>query len=108
MQEKAKILNTETAYKGHFPLKNITFSTLNRHGKWTEHKYEIYGMGGACAVLLYNREQKTVLLTKQFRLPAFLIQNGDGISVEVCAGKLGDEHPEEGMLREIEEETGYK
>jgi GDP-mannose pyrophosphatase NudK len=58
--------------------------------------------------LLYNNEQKKVILTKQFRLPSFITGNKTGMLIEACAGKISNESPEESILREIEEETGYR
>ena len=65
-------------------------------------------MGNATTVLLYNSQQKTVILTKQFRLPSFINGNKTGILIETCAGKIDNESPEDGIKREIEEETGYR
>src|SRR5206468_2044070 len=67
-----------------------------------------YDMGNAATVLLYNCQQKTIILTKQFRLPSFINGNKTGMLIEACAGKIDNENPEEGIKREIEEETGYR
>jgi nudix-type nucleoside diphosphatase (YffH/AdpP family) len=109
MKEIAKILETQIlSHDHHFPLKKITFTHLNKNGEWKEKKHDVYHLGNAAAVLLYNKEQKTVILIKQFRIPSFINGNEDGMLVEACAGKLDKESPEEGIKREIEEETGYK
>ncbi|MEI6946526.1 NUDIX domain-containing protein [Paraflavisolibacter sp. H34] len=108
MQEKAAIRNTEILCKEHYPLKKITFALRNKKGELVEQVHEVYAMGNAAVVLLYNPEQKTVLLTRQFRTPALLQGYSDGMLIECCAGKIGQEQPEEGIKREIEEETGYQ
>ncbi|MEO8569060.1 MAG: NUDIX domain-containing protein, partial [Ginsengibacter sp.] len=77
-------------------------------GKWETQKREVYDRGNGAVILLYNRKQKTVILTKQFRLATFLNGNTTGMLIEACAGLLDDESPEEGIKRETEEETGYK
>ena len=69
---------------------------------------EAYDRGDGITVLLYNGVKKTVILTRQFRIPTYLNGNPTGLLIEACAGKLEDENPEQGMIREIEEETGYR
>jgi nudix-type nucleoside diphosphatase (YffH/AdpP family) len=58
--------------------------------------------------LLYNTIQKTVVLTRQFRLPTYLNGNASGMMIEVCAGLLDKDYPEQCIIREAEEETGYR
>lgn len=83
-----------------------TFALKRRDGAWQEQTREAYDRGNGAACLLYNREQGTVLLVKQFRLPAKL--NGhDGFLIEVPAGLLEGMNPAERMRAELEEETGF-
>jgi len=58
--------------------------------------------------LLYNKEQKTVILTRQFRLPTFVNGNETGMLIESCAGLLDKDNAEDCIKRETEEETRYK
>jgi len=58
--------------------------------------------------LLYNRADRTVILTRQFRLPTFVNGNQDGMLIEVPAGLLDDRDPASAVIAEVEEETGYK
>jgi nudix-type nucleoside diphosphatase (YffH/AdpP family) len=68
----------------------------------------VYDHGNAVAVLLYNKQKGTVLLTRQFRLPAYL-NDGEGMLLEACAGLVENgEEPEATMKREIKEEMGYE
>jgi nudix-type nucleoside diphosphatase (YffH/AdpP family) len=60
------------------------------------------------AILLYNTKQKTVILTRQFRLPTYLNGNKTGMMIEVCAGMLDQDNAEQCVIRETEEETGYR
>ena len=64
--------------------------------------------GNGAGILLYNKEQKTIILTRQFRLPAYLNGSETGMVIEVCAGMLDQDHPEQCIIRETEEETGYR
>lgn len=83
-----------------------TFALKRRDGTWQNQTREAYDRGNGAACLLYNRHQDTVLLVKQFRLPAML--NGhDGFLIEAPAGLLDGLDPAERMRTELEEETGY-
>jgi len=64
--------------------------------------------GNGAALLLFDPRRRTVVLTRQFRLPAFLNGSADGMLVEACAGLLDGEDPETCIRREAEEETGYR
>ena len=59
-------------------------------------------------ILLYNKTTKTVVLTRQFRMPTFINGNSSGLLIEACAGLLDSDNPEDCIKRETEEETGYK
>src|SRR5204863_204208 len=69
---------------------------------------EIYDRGNAATILLYNIKKRTVLLTRQFRLPTFVNGNPSGMLIEACAGMLDHDNPEDCIRRETEEETGYR
>ena len=64
--------------------------------------------GGMATILLYNKAQQTVILTRQFRLPTYINGNDDGMLIETCAGLLDRDNPETAIKRETEEETGYQ
>jgi nudix-type nucleoside diphosphatase (YffH/AdpP family) len=68
----------------------------------------VYDRGNGAVILLYNSAKKTVVLTRQFRLPTYLNGNRSGMVIEACAGLLDTENPEECIIRETEEETGYR
>ena len=101
--KQTKILSDES-----YPLKKITYETTDRHGKRQTQEKEVYEKGNAATVFLYNTGKKTVILTRQFRLPAFINGKPDGMLIECCAGMLEDESPEACVKREAVEETGYK
>jgi len=69
---------------------------------------EVYDRGNGATILLYNKQQKTVILTRQFRMPTFVNGNASGFLIEACAGLLDRDNPEDCIRRETEEETGYK
>jgi GDP-mannose pyrophosphatase NudK len=85
----------------------VTFEQRTRSGEWRERKREVYDNGNSAAILPYDAERKTVLLTRQLRLPIYL-QDGLENSIEACAGKLDGEKPEIRIVKEMEEELGYR
>ena len=105
---KIKITKTDLLSNNWYILNNITFDYLTKDGKWITQKREVYDRGNGAAILLYNKDQKTVVLTRQFRLPSYFNGNPKGMMIEVCAGLLDKDQPEECIIRETEEETGYK
>jgi GDP-mannose pyrophosphatase NudK len=105
---KIKIQKTDLLSDNWYLLNNVTFDYLTKDGVWISQKREVYDRGNGAGILLYNREQKTIILTRQFRLPTYLNGNKTGMMVEVCAGVLDQDQPEQCIIRETEEETGYR
>ena len=89
-------------------LHKVTFDYQNPQGSWEPQIREVYDRGNGAAVLLYNDKKKTVVLTKQLRMPTYFNGNEDGMLIEVCAGLLDDHDPDTAIKKEIEEETGYR
>lgn len=108
MNRDVKIVSAETLSDERYPLKRIRFEYLDSKSELKTHTHEIYHTVNGAAVLLYNPEKRTVILVKQFRLPAFL-HDGVGILMEACAGLINEnELPEDAARREALEETGYQ
>ena len=97
----------ETLSEAWYTLYRYTFEYLRSDGSWDRQQREAYDRGNGAAALLYDPERKTVLLTRQFRLPTYINGNREGFLTEVTAGLLEGEDPEACMKREILEETGY-
>jgi nudix-type nucleoside diphosphatase (YffH/AdpP family) len=90
-----------------YVLKKYTFDLRRRDGSWQSQTREIYDRGNGATILLYNRERRTVLLIRQFRMPTYV--NGyHGYLIESAAGLLDNASPEERIRLEAEEETGYR
>ncbi|ABS04169.1 NUDIX domain-containing protein [Kineococcus radiotolerans] len=84
-----------------------TFDFQHADGRWSRQERETYDRGDGACVLLFNTAARTVLLTEQFRYPAYVNEHPDGMLLEVPAGLLDDEDPEVAIRRESQEETGY-
>jgi GDP-mannose pyrophosphatase NudK len=108
MIDNVKILNTEILSDNWYVLKKVTYEYSKKDGSKYVQRREAYDRGNGAVILLYNREFKTVILTKQFRLPSFINGNEDGMLIEACAGLLDKDNPEDCIKREAEEETGYR
>ena len=105
---KVKNINVQLLSDNWYTLNKITFDYLNDKGVWETQHRESYDRGNGAAILLYNPNKKTVILTKQFRMPTYMNGNEDGMMVEVCAGVLDGDEPEKCAIKEAEEESGYK
>ena len=105
---KIIIKNTEVLSDNHYVLNKVTFDYQKKDNSWITQRREVYDRGNGAAILLYNKQQKTVILTRQFRLPTFVNGNSTGMMLEVCAGLLDQDNPEQCIIRETEEETGYR
>lgn len=108
MSERARILKKEILSDNWYILRKITYEYQHKSGEWLTQTREAYDRGNGATILLYNKENKTVILTRQFRLPTFLNGNESGMLIEACAGLLDQDNPEDCIRRETEEETGYK
>ena len=108
MQNSAVTIVEETLLSDNwYILKKITFERATANGSRARQTREVYDRGNGATILLYNDARRTVVLTRQFRLPAFM--NGhDGYLVETAAGLLDNASPEERIRLEAEEETGYR
>ncbi|MEP6926915.1 MAG: GDP-mannose pyrophosphatase NudK [Ginsengibacter sp.] len=108
MNDEIKILKTEILSDNWYTLKKVTYEYLQSDGTWHTQQREAYDRGNGAAILLYNKEEKSVILTRQFRMPSFINGNDTGMLIEACAGLLDNDNPEDCIRRETEEETGYK
>ena len=106
--ERIRIKSVQLLSDDWYVLKKTTFDYLRRDGTWQEQSRETYDRGNGATILLYNRQQKTAVLTRQFRFPVYVNGLTDGMLIEACAGLLDQEDAEECIRRETEEETGLR
>jgi GDP-mannose pyrophosphatase NudK len=108
MDEQVRNLKTEILSDNWYTLKKVTYELLKKDGSWESQTREAYDRGNGAAILLYNPSQKTIILTRQFRLPTYINDNPSGMLVEACAGLLEENNPEDCIRKEVQEETGYE
>jgi GDP-mannose pyrophosphatase NudK len=108
MNASARITKKEILSANWYKLYKYTFDITDKKGKVHSQVREAYDRGNGATILLYNPEEKKVILTRQFRLPTFVNGNPDGMMIEACAGLLDADNPEDCIRRETEEETGYR
>lgn len=106
--DKIKIKKTEVLSDNWYTLNKVTYDYQKQNGEWETQVREAYDRGNGAAILLYNPKKKSIILTKQFRLPTFVNGNTSGMMIEACAGLLDKDNPEDCIRKETEEETGYR
>jgi GDP-mannose pyrophosphatase NudK len=107
-EDAIKILENRVLSDQFYVLRRFTFERVERGGERVTQVREVYDRGNGAAILLYNRADQMVILTRQFRMPTFVNGNPTGMLIECCAGLLDRDNAEEAIRRETEEETGYK
>ena len=108
MIEDIKIIDSKILSDNWYVLRKITYEYTKKDGTKLTQSREAYDRGNGATILLYNKEQQTVILTRQFRLPTFVNGNESGMLIESCAGLLDKDNAEDCIRRETEEETGYR
>ncbi|CAN5425177.1 GDP-mannose pyrophosphatase NudK [soil metagenome] len=108
MISKVKVLKTEILSDNWYTLNKITYEYQTKDGAKQTQSREAYDRGNGATILLYNKENSTVVLTRQFRLPTYINGNKTGMLIEACAGLLDKDNPEDCIKRETEEELGYQ
>ena len=106
--DNIKIISKEILSDNWYTLNKITFEYLKNDGSREVQSREAYDRGNGATILLYNKDNQTVILTRQFRLPTYINGNESGMLIETCAGLLDMDNPETAIKRETEEETGYQ
>lgn len=100
------VRDVELTSAGWHVLRRTTFDYRRRDGSWSTQQRETYDRGNGATILLYNRQAGTVLLTRQFRFPAYANDHPDGMLIETAAGLLDDDDPVTAIRREASEELG--
>ncbi len=107
ISDRIRVRNVRVLCDNHYILKTTTFEWRRANGEWQTQERETYDRGNAAALLPYNPRQRSVVLVRQFRYPAY-VSGHDDLLIEAAAGLLDNEPPEVRIRAEVEEETGYR
>lgn len=108
MNDRIKVISKEVLSDNWYTLNKITFDYTKNDGSVQRQEREAYDRGNGSTILLYNKDNGTIVLTKQFRMSTYLNGNEDGFLIEACAGLLEEDNAEDCIRKETEEETGYR
>ncbi|MGP3592174.1 GDP-mannose pyrophosphatase NudK [Vagococcus sp. WN89Y] len=108
MSLKINVIKDKILSENYFILRNITYDLTRQNGEVVRHKREVYDRGNGATILLYNREKRSVLLIRQFRIATWVNGNEEGLLIETCAGLLDNDEPEVCIRKEAIEETGFQ
>lgn len=105
-KDRVRIKHVEILSDDWYVLRKTTYDYLGRNGQWRELTRETYDRGNGATILLYSKAKQTVVLTRQFRFPAF-VNGHDDLLIETCAGLLDNDDPHTCIRKETQEETGF-
>jgi len=103
-----KIINTEILSDNWYTLKKVNYEIDLKDGSISVQSREAYDRGNGATILLYNKHNQSVILTRQFRMPTYINGNSTGYLIECCAGLLDKDNAENCIRKETEEETGFR
>lgn len=103
---RIEILKDETLSRNWYHLRKITFNYTGSDGRTVEVSREVYDSGNGATILLFDPKRQSVILVRQFRMPAH-VNGHSGWLLETPAGLLDGGNPKEAIRREVMEETGY-
>ncbi len=85
-------------------IKQMSYTENGIHKTW-----DIAESHDSVSVLIYNKNNNSIIIVKQFR-PAVFLKNNDGYMYELCAGLIDKENKtiEQIAKEEVLEECGYK
>lgn len=104
---KFKVLNIEWEYNGFFNFRKLKVEYDKFNGAKGIKNVEVFDRGDSAAILLYEQDTKSIILTNQFRYPT--TKHSSGWLNELVAGKIeNSETGQQSIKREIQEEIGYE
>jgi nudix-type nucleoside diphosphatase (YffH/AdpP family) len=107
ISDRVRVKNVRVLSDSRYVLKSTTLDYRRGNGEWQTQHRETYDRGNGAALLPYNLAQRSVVLVRQFRYPAYV--NGyDDLLIEAAAGQLDNASPEVRIRAEAEEEAGYR
>jgi nudix-type nucleoside diphosphatase (YffH/AdpP family) len=107
VSDRIRVHNVRVLSDNFATLKDTTFEWRRANGAWQTQTRETFDRGNAATLLPYHLGQRTVVLVRQFRYPAY-VSGYDDLMIEAAAGLLDNASPEARIRAEAEEETGYR
>ncbi|MEP7042585.1 MAG: NUDIX domain-containing protein [Dokdonella sp.] len=104
---RVRVIESQVLSDDWYLLKKTVFDFRRADGRWQRQQRETYDRGNGATLLLYDLVSRRVVLTRQFRFPAY-VNGHNGMLIETPAGLLDQVTPEQRIRREVEEETGYR
>jgi len=105
--ETVRILSEEILVDDWARLTKYTIELRRRDGLWEKQVRQVYDRGNGACILPYDPARGTVLLVRQFRMPLYVTGHA-AYPIEACAGLLDELDPEAAIVKEAEEELGYR
>jgi hypothetical protein len=96
-----EILATQVLSDNWYVLRKVTFRLRRRDGSWETQTREAHDRGNGATILPYDPSRRTIILTREFRLPTYVNGNLSGMLIEACAGLLDDENAQQCIIREL-------
>lgn len=107
LDQRVRVQEVKLLSDNWYTLKTTRFDFLRSNGRWQSQDRETYDRGNGACILLYQRERRRVLLTRQFRYPVFM--NGwRQLMTEAVAGLLDEADPVSCIRAEAEQEAGVR
>src|SRR5437879_12742552 len=91
--DRVRVKNVSVLSDRHYRLNEVEFDYRRGDGKWQTQKREVFDRGHAATLLPYNLAGRTVVLTRQFRLPAYL-GGPDDFMIAAAASMLYWQRPD--------------
>jgi nudix-type nucleoside diphosphatase (YffH/AdpP family) len=105
--DRVRVQDSRVLSDSYGTLTATTLQWRRDNGEWQTQRRVVFDRGDAAVILPYHLRQRTVILARQFRYPAYV--NGyDDLLIEAAAGLLDNAAPEERIRAEAEEEIGYR
>lgn len=105
---RIRVRDVEVLTSSWYVTRRTTFDFQHADGSWSTQERETYDRGDGACLFLHDVRAGTVLLVRQFRYAAYVNEHPDGMLLELPAGLLDDNGPEDAIRREVEEETGVR
>jgi ADP-ribose pyrophosphatase len=107
LPERVRVRQERLLSDNWYTLKTTRFDFLRSDGQWQTQDRETYDRGNGATLLLYQRERRRVMLTRQFRYPVF-VNGWQRLMVEAVAGLLDEADPLSCIRAEAEQEAGVR